>query len=60
MMRVFKKLVKLAGHLVVLLAFLSGFVIGAIFGETVINKFGQPTAITFFLAGQPLTSSQSN
>jgi hypothetical protein len=59
-MRVFKKLVKVTGHLVVLLAFLSGFVIGAIFGETVINKFGEPTAITFFLAGQPLTNLPSN
>jgi hypothetical protein len=50
-MRAFKKVLAVTGHLIVVLSFLSGFVVGAIFGETVINRFAEPTALTFYLAG---------
>jgi hypothetical protein len=39
-----------ARHLVIALSFVSGFLVGAIFGETVINKFAEPTFLTFWLA----------
>ncbi len=45
-----KQMFAFVGHLVVVLSFMSGFVVGAIFGETVINRFEPPTALTFFLA----------
>ena len=48
-----KKLLNVTGHLVVCLSFMCGFVVGAIFGETVINKSAPPTALTYFLAGMP-------
>jgi hypothetical protein len=51
MMHAIKKLMTISGYLVVLLSFLSGFMVGAIFGETVINKSQQPTALTYYLAG---------
>ena len=49
-MSAMRKLFAFAKHLVVVLSFMSGFVVGAIFGETVINRFEPPTALTFFLA----------
>ena len=49
-MRAFKKMLTVASHLLVVLSFMSGFIVGAIFGETVIDKFGQPTPLTYFLA----------
>jgi hypothetical protein len=50
-MRALRKVLKVTGHLVVVLSFLSGFAVGVIFGETVVNRFDQPTALTFYLAG---------
>jgi hypothetical protein len=50
MKRAVKTVFKIAGHLVILLSFVSGFMIGAIFGETVLNKCEKPTALTYFLA----------
>jgi hypothetical protein len=50
-MKAIKKLLKVTGHLVVVVSFLCGFALGAIFGETVINKSAQPTALTYYLAG---------
>ena len=50
-MSTIKKLVTLAGRLVVVLSFLCGFTLGVIFGETVINNCAQPTALTYYLAG---------
>jgi hypothetical protein len=50
-MRAFGKLLKVTGHLVVVLSFVSGFIVGAIFGETVINRCAAPTALTYYLAG---------
>ena len=49
-MRAFKKLLTVTGHMIIGLSFISGFAVGAIFGETVINKFGPPTVITYYLA----------
>ena len=49
-MRAFKRILTVASHLLVVLSFMSGFIVGAIFGETVIDKFGQPTPLTYFLA----------
>ena len=49
-MRAIRKIISLAGYLVVVLSFMSGFAVGAIFGETVINRCEPPTALTFFLA----------
>jgi uncharacterized membrane protein YoaK (UPF0700 family) len=51
-MRAFKKLLTVTRYLVIVLSFISGFAVGAIFGETVVNKFGQPTFLTFYLAGE--------
>jgi hypothetical protein len=45
-----KKAFKVAGHFVILLSFVSGFMVGAIFGETVFNTCQEPTALTYFLA----------
>jgi hypothetical protein len=50
-MRAIKKMLKIAGHFVVVLSFVSGFALGAIFGETVVNRFEEPTALTYYLAG---------
>ncbi len=49
-MRVAKKLLKITSHLIIALSFMSGFVVGAIFGETVIDRCGKPTPLTYFLA----------
>jgi hypothetical protein len=50
-MNAVKKLLKFTGHLVVVLSFMCGFAVGAVFGETVINKSAEPTALTYYLAG---------
>jgi hypothetical protein len=52
-MNAVKKMLKVTGHFVVFLSFMCGFVVGAIFGETVINKSQAPTALTYYLAGMP-------
>jgi hypothetical protein len=51
-MSALKKLATGATYVVVALSFVSGFAVGAIFGETVLNKAGAPTALTYYLAGQ--------
>jgi hypothetical protein len=50
-MNVIKKMLKVTGRLVVVFSFVCGFVVGAVFGETVINKTQAPTALTYYLAG---------
>jgi hypothetical protein len=50
-MHAVKKVFAVTSHLIVALSFVSGFLVGAIFGETVINKFASPTFLTYFLAG---------
>jgi F0F1-type ATP synthase assembly protein I len=45
-----RKIFEIARYLVVTLSFVSGFLVGAVFGETVINKFAEPTFLTFILA----------
>jgi hypothetical protein len=49
-MSVLKKLLQIAKNLIIVLSFVSGFIIGAIFGETVIDRCGEPTPLTYFLA----------
>jgi hypothetical protein len=49
-MRSIKKVFVFARHFVVALSFVAGFAVGAIFGETVINRFAEPTVITYWLA----------
>jgi hypothetical protein len=51
-MRAVKKLLTFTGYLVIVLSFVSGFIVGAIFGETVINRFEEPTVLTYYLAGR--------
>jgi hypothetical protein len=51
-MRAFKKLLTVTRYFVIAISFVAGFAIGAIFGETVVNKCGQPTFLTFYLAGE--------
>jgi hypothetical protein len=51
-MRIIKRLLAIAGNLVVGLSFVAGFFVGAIFGETVISRCDYPTALTFYLAGE--------
>jgi hypothetical protein len=51
-MSVLKKIVTGTTYVVIALSFVSGFALGAIFGETVLNKSGAPTVLTYFLAGQ--------
>jgi hypothetical protein len=52
-MSVFKKLLTCTSYFVIALSFVCGFAVGAIFAETVINGSEAPTALTFYLAGQP-------
>jgi hypothetical protein len=52
-MSALKKLFTCTSYCVIALSFVSGFAVGAIFAETVINGSESPTALTFFLAGQP-------
>jgi hypothetical protein len=58
-MAALRKLLTCTRYVVVALSFVSGFALGAIFAETVINKSQSPTALTFYLAGQspPITST---
>jgi hypothetical protein len=48
-----KKVLACTSYFVISLSFVCGFAVGAIFAETVINGSESPTALTFFLAGQP-------
>lgn len=50
-MKAMKKLLRVTGHLVVIVSVLCGFALGAIFGETVINRTAEPTVLTYYLAG---------
>jgi hypothetical protein len=52
-MSVLKKLLTGTRYFVIAVSFVCGFAVGAIFAETVINGSESPTALTFFLAGQP-------
>ncbi len=51
-MSALKKVLTCTTYVVIALSFVSGFAVGAVFGETVLNKSGAPTALTFFLAGE--------
>jgi hypothetical protein len=48
-----KKLLTCTSYFVIAMSFVCGFAVGAIFAETVINGSESPTALTFYLAGQP-------
>jgi hypothetical protein len=50
-MRAIRTALAFTRHLVIVLSFVSGFIVGAIFGETFINRFAEPTALTYYLAG---------
>lgn len=51
-MTALKKVVTCTTYVVIALSFVSGFAVGAIFGETVINRSGSPTALPYYLAGE--------
>lgn len=50
-MHALKKTLAVTRYTVVALSFISGFLVGAVFGETVINRAAQPTVLTYYLAG---------